>query len=171
MIQNSDESGENLIYYDTELAPDTVFCPGCGHVIAPDSILNKKSSRCKSDDFLALLDFTEVLSRSTDLVAFRGVHNFEAKLLSPFLTRYGMDKESGQPRLLYDMNLGATFDCGQLGNKVFRICRRDLLQPGVGEPNELNGYLAGTLIKIDEASNQVKSAIPGHADPDGHCLG
>ena len=55
-------------------------------------------------------------------------------------------------------------------NKVFRICRRDLSQPGVGEPNELNGYLAGTLIKIDEASNQVKSAIPGHADPDGHCL-
>ena len=83
-----------------------------------------------------------------------------------------MNKESGEPILLYDMDngMGSSFDCGQLSNKVFRICRRDLGQPGVGEPNELNGYLAGTLIKIDEASNQVKSAIPGHADPDGHCL-
>ena len=89
-------------------------------MIAPDSILDKKPSLTKNDDFLALLNFTDVLSRSTDLVAYRGIHNFEAKLLSPFLTRYGMDKESGAPRLLYDMdnNMGSSFDCGQLSNKV-----------------------------------------------------
>ena len=38
------------------------------------------------------------------------------------------------------------------------------------ESTELSGYLQGTLLKIDEASNQSKSCIPGHADPDGHCL-
>ena len=71
-----------------------------------------------------------------------------------------------------DMNMAASFDCGRLSNKVFQISQGDIKQPGVGmdESTELSGYLQGTLLKIDEASNQSKSCIPGHADPDGHCL-
>ena len=70
------------------------------------------------------------------------------------------------------MNMAASFDCGRLSNKVFQISQGDIKQPGVGmdESTELSGYLQGTLLKIDEASNQSKSCIPGHADPDGHCL-
>ena len=68
--------------------------------------------------------------------------------------------------------MAASFDCGRLSNKVFQISQGDIKQPGVGmdESTELSGYLQGTLLKIDEASNQSKSCIPGHADPDGHCL-
>ena len=84
--------------------------------------------------------------------------------MSPFLTRYGMERETGAPRLLVNMNLGATFDCGQLSNKIFRISRRDASQPGVGDvAQERDGYLAGTLRKIDQASNQDRSAIQGMA--------
>jgi hypothetical protein len=39
------------------------------------------------------------MSTSLELVAFRGIQNFETKLLSPLLTRYGMDRD-GQPKVL-----------------------------------------------------------------------
>ena len=55
--------------------------------------------------------------------------------------------------------MAASFDCGRLSNKVFQISQGDIKQPGVGmdESTELSGYLQGTLLKIDEASNQSKS--------------
>ena len=82
-----------------------------------------------------------------------------------------MDKETGKPKLLSEMNMAASFDCGILSNKIFKISAKDIHKPGVGaDIKELTGYLSGTLLKIDEATNRPKSCVPGHADPDGHCL-
>ena len=118
-----------------------------------------------------LLQHTLCMSTSLELVAFRGVHNFEAKLLSPYLTRYGMDSE-GKPRLLVDLNKGHTFDCGLLANRSFVIAEKDSLVPGAGQDRVVyqTGYLAETLAKIHAANSVQIAAIAAHADPDGHCL-
>ena len=73
-----------------------------------------------------------------------------------------MDKDTGKPMLLSDMNMAASFDCGILSNKIFRLNAKDIHRPGVGaDISELTGYLSGTLLKIDEASNRPKSCVPG----------
>ena len=119
-----------------------------------------------------LLEHTLRMSKSLQLVAFRGVHNFEAKLLSPLLTRYGMDSES-RPKLLSDMNMGSTFDCSRLSNRSFVIKEKDALIPGSGQDGVVyqTGYLKETLSEIHRANNVKTACIAAHADPDGHCLG
>jgi len=164
-----DHCGEAIYFIKEQLeAKTTVHCRQCGNNVNAESILNSIETKVNQ----RIIEMAIFQSRSTDLLAYRGIHNFEAKLLSPFLTRYGLDKDTGKPKLLSDMNMAASFDCGRLSNKVFQISQGDIKQPGVGmdESTELSGYLQGTLLKIDEASNQSKSCIPGHADPDGHCL-
>ena len=88
------------------------------------------------------------MSTSLELVAFRGVHNFEAKLLSPFLARYGMDG-NGRPKLLSELNpnRSAHFNCGALSNKSFVMPESDYKIPGAGQDLMVaqTGYLAETL--------------------------
>ena len=88
------------------------------------------------------------MSTSLELVAFRGVHNFEAKLLSPFLARYGMDG-NGRPKLLSELNANrsAHFNCGALSNKSFVMPESDYKIPGAGQDLMVaqTGYLAETL--------------------------
>merc|ERR1712130_382411 len=77
-----------------------VYCRDCGKTNPLSTLTNVRESTSVQQK---LLQHTLCMSTSLELVAFRGVHNFEAKLLSPYLTRYGMDSE-GKPRLLVDLN-------------------------------------------------------------------
>lgn len=83
-----------------------------------------------------------------------------------------MDRD-GRPKLLLDMNLGSTFDCGLLSNRSFVIKEKDALIPGSGQDGGVyqTGYLSETLSKINQANSVKTACIAAHADPDGHCLG
>jgi len=83
-----------------------------------------------------------------------------------------MDRE-GRPKLLSDLNLAQTFDCGLLANRSFIIKEKDALIPGAGQDGVVDktGYLSETLSKIHLANSVKTSCIAAHADPDGHCLG
>ncbi|CAG5091723.1 Oidioi.mRNA.OKI2018_I69.PAR.g13214.t1.cds [Oikopleura dioica] len=144
-----------------------VYCSGCGTTNPLNSLKNaRESSVCEK-----LLQHSLDMSKSLELVAFRGVHNFEAKLLSPFLSRYGMDRD-GAPKLLREMNMGDTFDCALLANRHFRIRDKQKAIPGSGKDKTVyqTGYLDDTLTVVAEANRVPEALIAAHADPDGHCL-
>ncbi|CBY11973.1 unnamed protein product [Oikopleura dioica] len=150
-----------------ELTAALVYCSGCGTTSNLNSLKNARESPVCAK----LLQHTLEMSKSLELVAFRGVHNFEAKLLSPFLSRYGMDRD-GSPKLLQEMNLGEKFDCGLLANRHFRIKDKQKSVSGSGKDKTVyqSGYLDDTLAIVAEANRLPEALIAAHADPDGHCL-
>lgn len=58
--------------------------------------------------------------RGPETVKVLGLSNYQCKMISPLLTRYGMDKQ-GQAKLLRDMSKRDMFDCSVLGDRTFLI--------------------------------------------------
>ena len=58
--------------------------------------------------------------KGPETVKVLGLSNYQCKLISPLLTRYGMDKQ-GTAKLLIEMNKGNMFDCSMLGDRTFLI--------------------------------------------------
>ena len=108
--------------------------------------------------------------KGTDTVKVRGVSNFQCKILSPFLTRYGMDKSSGKAKLLIDMGQKPKFDCGVLCDRTFLIDPIHFEVTGYGRDIPGSEYLNETLQDIAKFNDSEERLIPIHADGDGHCL-
>uniref|UniRef100_A0A3Q3DEF0 Deubiquitinating protein VCPIP1 n=1 Tax=Hippocampus comes TaxID=109280 RepID=A0A3Q3DEF0_HIPCM len=109
--------------------------------------------------------------KATELVKVMGLSNYHCKLLSPVLTRYGMDKLSGKAKLLRDMNQGETFDCSLLGDRAFLIEPDHVSTMGYGKDRSGSLlYLHDTLDEIKRANGNRECLIPVHVDGDGHCL-
>lgn len=108
--------------------------------------------------------------RGTEMIKVLGLSNYHCKLLSPFLTRYGMDK-AGKARPLIDLNRGDTFDCSVLGHRCFLIDPEHVEVVGYGRDVSGSGkYLEDTLKMIAYYGNNEERLLPIHADGDGHCL-
>ncbi|KAM8839277.1 LOW QUALITY PROTEIN: deubiquitinating protein VCPIP1 [Synchiropus picturatus] len=119
----------------------------------------------------ALLGVTGAPKKGTELVKVMGLSNYHCKLLSPVLTRYGMDKQTGQAKLLRDMNQGEMFDCALLGDRAFLIEVDHVGTMGYGKDRSGSLiYLHDTLEEIKKANGNVECLIPVHVDGDGHCL-
>ena len=100
-----------------------------------------------------------------------GLSNYVCKLLSPILTRYGMDKQTGKALLLTEMGQPEIFDCGVLGDRAFLIDPEHLSVVGYGRDRSGSlQYLSDTLEIIKEANDNHDVLVPVHADGDGHCL-
>ncbi|CAL1268805.1 unnamed protein product [Larinioides sclopetarius] len=109
--------------------------------------------------------------RGTEMVKVLGLSNYYCKLLSPFLTRYGMDKETGKAKLLKDMNRGDIFDFSSFGDRAFLIEPEHVNIPGFGR--DITGsmnYLSETLKLIRSSNGNEERLLPIHTDGDGHCL-
>ncbi|KFM82301.1 Deubiquitinating protein, partial [Stegodyphus mimosarum] len=109
--------------------------------------------------------------RGPEMVKVLGLSNYYCKLLSPLLTRYGMDKVTGRAKLLKDMNQSEIFDCSLFGDRAFLIEPQHISIPGFGR--DITGsvnYLSETLNLITIANGGEERLIPIHADGDGHCL-
>lgn len=109
--------------------------------------------------------------RGTEMVKVHGLSNYYCKLLSPLLTRYGMDKNTGRAKLLTEMNQGEIFDCSLFGDRAFLIEPEHIPVAGYGK--DITGsldYLSETLKLIVESNGGEERLIPVHADGDGHCL-
>ncbi|XP_041365436.1 deubiquitinating protein VCPIP1-like isoform X2 [Gigantopelta aegis] len=100
-----------------------------------------------------------------------GLSNYVCKLLSPILTKHGMDKQTGKAMLLTAMGQPEIFDCGVLGDRAFLIDPEHLSVVGYGRDRSGSlQYLADTLDIIKEANSDRDLLVPIHADGDGHCL-
>lgn len=111
------------------------------------------------------------LKRGAEAVKVLGLSNYHCKLMSPILTRYGMDKRTGCAKLLSEMNQDELFDCGVLGDRCFRIDSEHVEIVGYGR--DISGsraYLATTLAAIKVYNENEERLLPIHADGDGHCL-
>lgn len=119
----------------------------------------------------ALLGVTGAPKKGTELVKVMGLSNYHCKLLSPVLTRYGMDKQSGKAKLLRDMNQGDIFDCALLGDRAFLIEPDHVSTMGYGKDRSGSlVYLHDTLEELKKANGGRECLIPVHVDGDGHCL-
>ncbi|KAL4635198.1 deubiquitinating protein VCIP135 [Arapaima gigas] len=119
----------------------------------------------------ALLGVTGAPKKGTELVKVMGLSNYHCKLLSPILTKYGMDKQSGKAKLLRDMNQGDMFDCSLLGDRAFLIEEEHVCTVGYGKDRSGSLiYLHDTLEELKKANHNKECLIPVHVDGDGHCL-
>ncbi|XP_029282689.1 LOW QUALITY PROTEIN: deubiquitinating protein VCIP135 [Cottoperca gobio] len=119
----------------------------------------------------ALLGVTGAPKKGTELVKVMGLSNYHCKLLSPVLTRYGMDKQTGKAKLLRDMNQGEMFDCSLLGDRAFLIEPDHVSTMGYGKDRSGSLiYLHDTLEEVKKANGSRECLIPVHVDGDGHCL-
>ncbi|XP_006006858.1 deubiquitinating protein VCPIP1 [Latimeria chalumnae] len=119
----------------------------------------------------ALLGVTGAPKKSSELVKVMGLSNYHCKLLSPILTRYGMDRQTGKAKLLKEMNQGEIFDCSLLGDRAFLIEPEHVLTVGYGKDRSGSLiYLFDTLEEIKRANESRECLIPVHVDGDGHCL-
>ena len=109
--------------------------------------------------------------KGADSVKVLGLSNYQCKLVSPLLTKYGMDKITGKAVLLKDMGQNENFDCGVLGDRAFLIEPEHIETIGYGRDRTGSmRYLRDTLDVIKRANNQQEVLLPIHADGDGHCL-
>ncbi|KAK5920157.1 hypothetical protein CgunFtcFv8_023995 [Champsocephalus gunnari] len=119
----------------------------------------------------ALLGVTGAPKKGSELVKVMGLSNYHCKLLSPVLTRYGMDKQTGRAKLLQEMNQGEMFDCSLLGDRAFLIEPEHVSTMGYGKDRSGSlVYLHDTLEEVKKANGSMECLIPVHVDGDGHCL-
>ncbi|XP_024124424.1 deubiquitinating protein VCIP135 [Oryzias melastigma] len=154
----------------------SIECTECGQRHEQKSLLNVEEVT-DPDVVLhnllrnALLGVTGAPKKGTELVKVMGLSNYHCKLLSPVLTRYGMDKQTGKAQLLREMNQGEMFDCSLLGDRAFLIEPDHVGTMGYGKDRSGSLiYLHDTLEDIKKANGNRECLIPVHVDGDGHCL-
>lgn len=110
--------------------------------------------------------------KGADNVKVLGLSNYVCKIVSPILTRYGMDKNTGRAKLLTELGQPAELNCGKiLGDRAFLIEEENLDIIGYGKDRTGSAqYLADTLNVIKDANDNETRLVPIHADGDGHCL-
>ncbi|XP_013409530.1 deubiquitinating protein VCIP135 [Lingula anatina] len=153
----------------------SIECTGCGQRHERNTI---KNPEVVTDPEVALHNMLKNVlventtpKKGTDSVKVLGLSNYHCKLVSPLLTTYGMDKATGEARLLKDMGQKEVFDCSILGDRAFLIEQEHIEVYGYGRDRTgSTKYLADTLEMIRKMNNDVENLLPVHADGDGHCL-
>ncbi|XP_078481111.1 deubiquitinating protein VCPIP1-like [Ciona intestinalis] len=165
-----DAKCQTLLYF--YLKTSSVECTSCGQHHKQESLLNKK----KADQSKALQSMISRIihdqpKKGSDFVRVNGLSNFTCKLLSPFLTTYGMNK-AGKATLLSELCNSEIIDCGKvLGSRSFHISPTHIDVEGYGKDRTGSiNYLQTLLDTLKTAHNNEERLIPIHADGDGHCL-
>ena len=161
--------------YFPSYASSSVECTGCGQHHAKESLLNVEEIEDPDVALRSLLRSVllgQTSSKTTpDLVKVKGYSNYHCKLLSPLLTHYGMDKRTGEGKLLSEMGQGEVFDCALLGDRAFQIESEHMETAGYGRDKTGSlSYLKNTLEAIKVVNDNEERLVPVHVDGDGHCL-
>lgn len=155
----------------------TIECHHCGQHHSKESLQDLRE--VSSGDFseavqsylCRMLINKSTPKRGIEMTKVLGLSNYYCKLLSPLLTRYGMDKSTGRAKLLSEMNQGEIFDCSLFGDRAFLIEPEHIPINGFGK--DITGsldYLSETLKLIIASNGCEERLIPIHSDGDGHCL-
>ena len=161
--------------YFPSYAASSVECTGCGQHHDKASLLDVEDVE---DPQVALRSLIRSVvlghaasKTSAEYVKVKGFSNYHCKLLSPFLTLYGMDKKTGRARLLKEMAQGEMFHCAVLGGRSFEVEPEHLDTAGYGRDKSGSvKYLQETLDAIKVANEDEERLVPLHVDGDGHCL-
>ncbi len=165
------ECSKSLFFPAQQLS---VECTACGQRHARSALQNvaevTNSSVALHNMLKNLILGNMKNKKGTDSVKVLGLSNYHCKLVSPLLTKYGMDKHTGKAVLLKDMGQGEYFDCGVLGHRAFLIESNHIGTVGYGKDIPGAKYLEHTLEAIKKANGGQETLVPIHADGDGHCL-
>lgn len=166
-----DQQCQNKLYFPAWDA--NIECQKCGQRHEQSAIQNV--SGVQNPDVAVLNILRKILGakkpkKEADTVKVNGLSHYECKLLSPYLLRYGMEKQTGKPKLLKDLGQSEMFDCGVLGDRSFHIEESHLKILGYGQDDYARKYLEDTLNWIKTVNANEDTLIPLHADGDGHCL-
>lgn len=153
----------------------SVECTGCGQRHQRSALRNvevvKNPEVALHNILKNLLVGNFKPKKGADSVKVLGISNYQCKLLSPLLTKYGMDKKTGEAKLLVEMGQGEMFDCGILGSRAFMIEPEHIEVTGYGRDGTGSmKYLRQTLDAISKSNDNEERLLPIHADGDGHCL-
>ncbi|XP_025080407.1 deubiquitinating protein VCIP135-like isoform X2 [Pomacea canaliculata] len=152
----------------------SVECTGCGQRHDKSTLLSIMEAPTSAGTFQNLLQSllmsTVKPHRGPDNVKVLGLSNYMCKLLSPVLSRYGMDRQTGRAKLLTEMGQGEIFDCGNLSDRAFLLDSEHVNIEGFGRDPSSAAYLADTLEAVKKVNDDDERLIPIYADGDGHCL-
>lgn len=153
----------------------SVECTSCGQRHDISALLNVAEAPRSASTMQSFLQsyFLGSLKpeRGPDNIKVHGLSNYVCKLLSPILSRYGMDNNTGSAKLLTELGKGETFDCAMLCDRAFLLDPEHIDISGYGRDHTGSAtYLAATLNVVKEVNDNEERLIPIHADGDGHCL-
>lgn len=150
---------------------DSIECTSCGQRHPKEALKNITEATTSSDVRKYLYDVLvryQKPKKGPESVKVLGRSNYECKIVSPILTKYGMDNKTGKARLLSEMGRGDMFDFACLSDRAFMIEPDQIGVSGYGRDHTGSmSYLKDTLAVIN--SNE-ECFLPIHADGDGHCL-
>lgn len=160
--------------YFPSYAASSIECTGCGQHHAKEALKDVhdvEEPDVAMRNLLRSALLAQTSGKGTELVKVKGYSNYHCKLLSPLFTMYGMNKHSGEAKLLREMGQAETFDCSVLGDRAFQLEQDYLETSGYGrDKTGSERYLEGTLKAIKAVNEGEERLIPLHVDGDGHCL-
>lgn len=164
------EKCKNQIYYLKDVS-GTIECIKCKQHHAENTLLNVKPISYSVIEFLQNLQKTkaEQIKKKVEQERIKGLSNYCCKLISPLLTKYGLDKKTHEVKLLRTMGQGETFDCSHLCNRAFMIEPENLHIAEYGRDISVD-YLKDTLKEILNVNGSEECLVPIYVDGDGHCL-
>ena len=153
----------------------SIECASCGKYYEKSSLLDVSDDGVALENLLQNISLNTVKTdkRGSESVKTLGLSNYQCKLVSPLLTRYGFEKATGTVKTLKEMGKGETFDCCILCDRAFLIEEKKLDVSGYGRDRSgAEVYLKHTLDEIERANSNTNrnKLVPIHADGDGHCL-
>ena len=169
-----DSHCHNELYFIPNMSTD-IECTSCGQTHATSSLLNVKqtdgTTAALGNLLQSMLFNHSATKKGSELVKVRGLSNYHCKLVSPFLTYYGMDKITGKAKLLSEIvGQHDIFDCSVFGNRAFLIEEEHLDIDGYGRDKSGSlHYLEATLELINK-TNDEPTLVPLHVDLPGLCL-
>ncbi|XP_054710048.1 deubiquitinating protein VCPIP1-like [Uloborus diversus] len=161
----------SVITYNTN--DPFVVCAKCGRKQESSSLKSMEQTASPKELLTNIIVQRIQLNRprGSEMLKVLGLSNFYCKMLSPLLTRYGMDKGTGKAKLLTEMNQGEIFDCSLFGDRAFLIEPEHVSISGYGRDDTGSMiYLAETLKLIKAANGNEERLVPIYTDGDGHCL-
>ena len=164
------ENCKNQIYF-LSVAAGTIECIKCKQQHEENTLIDVKPVSTTVIEFLQNIQKlkAEQIKKKTETLRVKGLSNYGCKLISPLLTKYGLDKGTQEVKLLRTMGQGDAFDCSHLCNRAFMIEPENLLIPEYGRDNAVE-YLEDTLKEILYVNGNEERLVPIYADGDGHCL-
>ena len=169
-----DPQCKKLLYFSSN-QPNVVECLNCGQHHQTKFLLNVKPV---SDTKLAMRNILQNIIRykipdnmkkTGESIKVNGLSNYTSKLVSPLLTKYGLDKSTQQVKLLSEMGQTEVFDCSHLADRAFLIGEENLLIKGYGRDSSVS-YLQDTLTEVEKMNNNEERLVLIYVDGDGHCL-
>ena len=155
-----------------------VECTKCGQIHSTNNV--KDVTVTKVDDHNLPDLFCDMITdriksgrKDSEAIKVNGLSNYQCRLVSELLTRFGLDKKTEKAKLLKDLlsDKRETFDCSKLANHAFAISEEHLNTNGYGVDCSALKYLNKTLEKIKMFNEKdCYPLVPLYADGDGYCL-